>query len=257
MVSSAVPPMSADSGPPIDFATLDLLPYGVIVTDRDGTVLFYNEREEEIAGRSRADVVGRNFFTDIAPCTRVAAFRERFDQAVALNTVATFEFTFPFPGNPRAVEIAISGFDYRGSRLCTISVNDKTQQERVRAEVLQAERFRELGEVAATVAHSFNNLLMIIRGNADLLRDALPVGGLREQCQDIVRAADDGSALVRSSSHPCQSSRHRRRAGNAPNRARRNEHRCRAVATGYFRRGSGLGTARGAVQSDPQCARRH
>lgn len=188
--------MNADSGPPIDFATLDLLPYGIIVTDRHGTVLFYNQREEEIAGRSRADVIGRNFFKDIAPCTQVAAFKSRFDQAVALNTVATFEFVFPFPGNPRAVEIAISGFDHRGSRLCTISVNDKTEQERVRAEVLQAERFRELGEVAGTVAHNFNNLLMIIRGNAELLRDDLDPGVLREQCQDIIQAADDGSALV-------------------------------------------------------------
>lgn len=188
--------MRAEAGPPIDFATLDLLPYGIIVTDRDGTVLFYNQREEEIARRSRADVVGRNFFTDIAPCTSVAAFRSRFDQAVALDTVATFEFVFPFPGNPRTVEIAISGFDYEGRRLCTISVNDKTEQDRVRAEVLQSERFRELGEVAATVAHNFNNLLMIIRGNAELLLDDLHIPEARRQVEDIARAADDGAALV-------------------------------------------------------------
>ncbi len=39
----------------------------------------------------------------------------------------------------------------------------------VRADILAAERFRELGEVAATVAHNFNNLLMIVYGNASLM----------------------------------------------------------------------------------------
>lgn len=106
---------------PIDFATLDLLPYGIIVTDRDGIVLYYNHREEQIAGRAREDVVGRNFFTDIAPCTQVRSFQQRFEQARDMDLAATFDFVFPFPGNLRAVEIALTGFQYGGNRLCMIS----------------------------------------------------------------------------------------------------------------------------------------
>ena len=41
-------PISQDE-PEIDFATLDLLPYGIIVVDETGTILYYNAREEQIA----------------------------------------------------------------------------------------------------------------------------------------------------------------------------------------------------------------
>ncbi len=162
-------PRPDQTAPRIDFATLDLLPYGVIVTDQDGVVLYYNKREEQIAGRSRGEVIGRNFFTEIAPCTQVTQFRNRFDDATSSGVTNTFAFLFPFPGSPREVEISLTGFNYDGNRLCMISVNDKTEQEQVRADILAAERFRELGEVAATVAHNFNNLLMIVQGNASLM----------------------------------------------------------------------------------------
>ncbi len=56
--------------PQINFATLDLLPYGIIVVNGDGTILYYNAREEQIADRKKEDVIGKNFFTEVAPCTQ-------------------------------------------------------------------------------------------------------------------------------------------------------------------------------------------
>lgn len=183
--------------PPVDFATLDLLPYGIIVTDRRGTILYYNRREEEIAQRQREDVVGKNFFTDVAPCTQVREFQHRFERTVAGESVAAFRFVFPFPAGPRTVEISLTGFDHETSRLCLIAVNDKTEEDRVRTEILQGERFRELGEVAAGVAHNFNNLLTIVRGNADLMLEATADPEFQAQCRDIIKAASDGAALVK------------------------------------------------------------
>lgn len=85
---------------------LDVLPFGVIELDASGTVLSYNKAEERLAGRTRADVVGKNFFRDIAPCTRVQRFFGAFEVGVerkALNEV--FDFTFHFPTGDREVRI--------------------------------------------------------------------------------------------------------------------------------------------------------
>lgn len=84
----------------------DALPFGAIQLDREGTVLMYNKAEEQLAGRRREDVVGRNFFRDIAPCTRVRSFLGAFQLGIErreLNEV--FDFTFQFPEGPRDVRI--------------------------------------------------------------------------------------------------------------------------------------------------------
>jgi PAS domain S-box-containing protein len=52
----------------------DALPYGLIVLDRSGVVVGYNEAESRLSGLARSRVLGRHFFIEIAPCTRVRAF---------------------------------------------------------------------------------------------------------------------------------------------------------------------------------------
>jgi photoactive yellow protein len=76
---------------------LDELPVGIIQLDRDGTVLQYNATESSLARFSRSDVVGRNFFTQIAPCTAVRDFQGRFEQGVARQELdTTFGYRFRF-----------------------------------------------------------------------------------------------------------------------------------------------------------------
>ena len=87
---------------------LDELPVGVIQLDRDGTVLRYNETESSLARLSPADVVGRNFFRDIAPCTAVRDFQGRFEEGVAREDLdATFEYRFRFPDD-RVKDVTIT-----------------------------------------------------------------------------------------------------------------------------------------------------
>jgi photoactive yellow protein len=76
---------------------LDELPVGVIQLDRGGMVLQYNETESSLARFSRADVVGRHFFREIAPCTAVRDFQGRFEEGVERGDLdATFAYQFRF-----------------------------------------------------------------------------------------------------------------------------------------------------------------
>ncbi len=92
---------------PTTSAELDTLPYGVIVVDTNGNVVDYNAAEARATGLESERVVGRNFFSDVAPCTQVRAFQGRFKEFVSRNvvTIEPFEFIFPFAKGPDRVSI--------------------------------------------------------------------------------------------------------------------------------------------------------
>lgn len=85
---------------------IDELPFGAIQLDENGTVLVYNRYEEVLAGRDRARVVGKNFFRDVAPCTRVREFFGAFEEGVRRRELdEVFDFVFRFPQAERHVRI--------------------------------------------------------------------------------------------------------------------------------------------------------
>jgi signal transduction histidine kinase/ActR/RegA family two-component response regulator len=71
------------------------------------------------------------------------------------------------------------------------------QLDESRQRSVQAERLRAVGEMAAGVAHDFNNILAIILGRAELLLRTTPVPEIRRPLDVIVKAAQDGARTVR------------------------------------------------------------
>lgn len=97
-------------------AEFDSLPVGMIQMDAKGLILAYNAKEAEIARRNASQTIGKNFFTDIAPCTNVAGFRGHFDSlSNSGQRDANFTFDFLFPWGKRSVGIKmwISQTDFR------------------------------------------------------------------------------------------------------------------------------------------------
>jgi len=89
-------------------AQLDALPFGVIKVDKTGKILIYNAAEAELAGRQPASVVGKNFFTDVAPCTNVEAFAAKFHKGIEAGGVnVVFPFVFTFPKGPMNVWVTL------------------------------------------------------------------------------------------------------------------------------------------------------
>lgn len=76
---------------------LDNLPVGMIQLDPYGIVLKYNRAESALAQVQQQDAIGRSFFDEVAPCTRVQEFHGRFVEGVqnrSLHTVFPYEFRF-------------------------------------------------------------------------------------------------------------------------------------------------------------------
>jgi photoactive yellow protein len=77
---------------------VEALPFGAIRLDSEGKILSYNAAEAKLADRDPKKVVGKNFFTEVAPCTNVQEFAGRFHEGFAakdLNAVFPYRFLFP------------------------------------------------------------------------------------------------------------------------------------------------------------------
>ncbi|WP_048308558.1 photoactive yellow protein [Halomonas sp. PR-M31] len=91
--------------------------FGAIELDKNGTILKYNAAEGDITGRNPSEVIGKNFFRDVAPCTNRPEFKGRFDEGVKNDNLNTlFEYTFDYNMKPTKVKVhmkkALSGGSY-------------------------------------------------------------------------------------------------------------------------------------------------
>jgi photoactive yellow protein len=106
----------------LEAVTLQLiehLGFGLIVMDRSGEVIAYNAHEARRAGLDRHRVLGRNFFTDVGPCTNNYLVAERFHESENLDEELDYVFTFrmaPTPVRLRLMARAGSGRQYLAVR---------------------------------------------------------------------------------------------------------------------------------------------
>lgn len=96
---------------------IDALAFGAIQVDSSGKVLSYSQREAQITSRDPREVIGRNFFDEVAPCTKRPEFYGRFREGVASGSLAAvFDYTFDYRMNPTRVRVhmkkAILGDSY-------------------------------------------------------------------------------------------------------------------------------------------------
>lgn len=101
----------------MDDAQLNKLAFGAVEVDAAGRIIKYNAVEGAITGRDPKAVIGKNFFTEVAPCTNRPEFKGVFDTGVRgkdLNTM--FEYVFDHQMKPTKVKIhmkrAIAGETY-------------------------------------------------------------------------------------------------------------------------------------------------
>lgn len=108
-IENSLANMSADQ--------LNKVAFGAIQLDGAGKILQYNAAEGDITGRDPKAVIGKSFFTDVAPCTNSKEFKGRFDEGVKSGNLNTmFEYTFDYEMKPTKVKVhmkkALSGDTY-------------------------------------------------------------------------------------------------------------------------------------------------
>lgn len=88
-----------------DDAALDDVSFGVIAMAPDGEVIAYNATESRYAGLSHAKVIGRHFFSAVAPCTNNFMVAHRFESEPTLD--ATIDYIFTLRMKPSPVKLRL------------------------------------------------------------------------------------------------------------------------------------------------------
>jgi PAS domain S-box-containing protein len=134
----------------------------------------------------------------LLPVEQYAQWREEVErrgQSLQVETHVT-----PSQGSPHDVLLTLSPL--RGPHATraglSIILKDVTEEHQLREQVLHAEKLRAVGEMAAGIAHNFNNVLTTILTRAQLLaQQVTDTASVQRGLTLIEQAAADGAALVR------------------------------------------------------------
>jgi len=101
-------------------------------------------------------------------------------------------------GNLHQVLVSLSLVTLSGQPHVLVVAQDVTERNLLERQLHQAQKMEAIGQLAAGVAHDFNNILTVIQGHAGLIRNELDPGRPATDSADkITKAANRASALIR------------------------------------------------------------
>ena len=159
-------------------SVLDGLPDAIEIIDRDFNVLYLNAAAEKRTGRDMREQKGEKcykvFYNRNEPCTFCPAKRtfEKGEPGYVLLKDVKLRSTEPCFEELLSLPIKT---DSEGVQWVVEIAKDVTKEKEMEQQLINSERLVAIGEMAALIAHEFNNPLGIILGFAqDLLTEVDP-----------------------------------------------------------------------------------
>jgi two-component system sensor histidine kinase PilS (NtrC family) len=163
--------------------TVECLSSGLLTTDVERTITFFNPEAERITGRPAGEVVGRPL-EEVLP--GVAALANESGSAAG-RMRSRVQVAGP-GGETRHLGVAVSvlrGEDGRAAGYVTI-FQDVTSVVQLEQELRRRERLAAVGELAASLAHEIRNPLAAISGSVELLSSGVPAPQDGTRLREIV-----------------------------------------------------------------------
>jgi two-component system, cell cycle sensor histidine kinase and response regulator CckA len=158
-------------------------------------VLDVNARACQLYGRPRSEFVGMNLQSITQDVARGRAVLDRIQRDGTLHNYETVQRHKD--GRELLIECNASLVEYQG-RSAVLSINrDVTERHRLQQQLTHMQRMKAVGQLAAGVAHEFNNVLAAILGTAESLLDTVDEPDVRERLQQMIARAETGSRLTR------------------------------------------------------------
>ena len=167
-------------------AITDTAADGIVLMDNDANISYWNPGAERIFGYGPEEAIGREMHLLIAPEEFHDAYRKGFKkfrengQGPAVGN--TLEFTAIRKNGDRfPIEVSISSVKLGGKWHAAGIIRDISDRKQMEEELVRASKFESVGILAGGVAHEFNNSLMGIMGNIELLKMELPEDERRDR----------------------------------------------------------------------------
>ncbi|HKS36470.1 MAG TPA: PAS domain S-box protein, partial [Verrucomicrobiae bacterium] len=184
-------------------AMLDSAPDCIVTIDHEGMVFDWNPAAERTFGYRRAEVIGRELAGLIIP----SALRERYRQGMA-RYLATgqssilgkrIEMTaLRADGSEFPVELSVTRVPTDGPPIFTGFIRDIAERKQLEQQLRQLQKMESIGQLAAGVAHDFNNILAVVQGHTDMILGGMVEGNdAEESLKQVAAAASRAANLTR------------------------------------------------------------
>jgi PAS domain S-box-containing protein len=169
----------------------------ILAFSPDGKLIWFNEQLIAHSGYTRQELEGGDYRLFVAGDQKKLA-TERFSRALE-GQAQTFEMNVPRKnGDTRVMLITYTPIYDEGRVTSVLSIaRDVTEERLARERAAQADKLRALGQLAAGVAHNFNNILAAILGHAQLIKRDCTDEALAQRMEIIEQAALDGAQTVK------------------------------------------------------------
>ncbi len=165
-------------------AAVESSPNGLLVIDRDGSIVLVNREIERLFGYSREELLGSSVERLIPASFRAhhPGFRANFFTQPQARSMGAGRDLFGVrkDGTEVPVEIGLTPVEteeglYVVSAIVDISERKRAErdQQRLEAELRQSQKLEAVGRLAGGIAHDFNNILAMIVGFAELAREGV------------------------------------------------------------------------------------
>jgi PAS domain S-box-containing protein len=151
----------------------DLSPAGILLEDTEGNILEVNAATCRIFGYAREEMLGRNVhilvpeelhsvvdghIRDLLAGKTLLHVVDNIAKDGQLRRVELHEMTVPLPDGRRGILVVM---------------NDITERRQLEEQLRHLQKMESIGQLAAGVAHDFNNILTVINGSAAILSESL------------------------------------------------------------------------------------
>jgi PAS domain S-box-containing protein len=183
-------------------AILEAAHDAIITMDQKLNIREFNPAAEQMFGRRRTDILGRNVDLLLPPD----------DGQAQLDTLTQYMETGGGPLSARRLELTAVRADgtefpveltvarMRGDSRAVVTgfIRDITERRALEEQLRQSQKLEDIGRLAGGVAHDFNNILMSIMGAADLLMMQLGADDpARGEASEIKQSVERGAGVTR------------------------------------------------------------